>query len=67
MSKTKTQSQTLIGKQLPLKAGTKVRTQGVIETQQRDTVITVRSVERARNNKTRITWKRDGYAATTLV
>jgi hypothetical protein len=60
-------TKSLVGKRITIKAGTKVRTQGTTLTRTRDTEVTVRATEDARNNKIRIFWKSNGYEASALV
>lgn len=52
-----------IGSKTTIKAGTRVTTQGRTTTRKTDSIVTVRAVESARNGKTRITWKSNGYLA----
>ena len=58
---------TYVGKQVTIKAGTRVTYQGRIRARKNDSVVTVRASQPARNGKTKITWKSHGYAATALV
>lgn len=56
-----------VGQQLTIAPGTKVRRQGSTATRTRETTVTIRKQEPARNGKTRVFWKSLGYAASALV
>ncbi len=62
-----TKNKNYVGKEVVIDAGTKVRTQGIVEKQQMRTVVRVRSQEPTRSGKVRISWKRNGYAASTII
>lgn len=57
----------LVGRSLKIKAGTKVSRLGRTTTRAVDTIVTVRGQEPARNGKTRVFWKSNGYKASTLI
>lgn len=56
-----------VGKAVQIKAGMKVSRLGRTTTRKADTVVTIRAQEPARNGKTRLIWKSNGYKASTLV
>ena len=56
-----------VGRSLKIKAGTKVSRLGRTSTRDIDTVVTVRGQEPARNGKTRVFWKSNGYKASTII
>jgi S-adenosylmethionine:tRNA-ribosyltransferase-isomerase (queuine synthetase) len=62
-----TKTKTLVGKSITIKAGTKVRTLGTTVSRTRDTQVTVRATETAKNGKTRVFWKSNGYQASALI
>lgn len=56
-----------VGKNLKIKAGTKVSRAGTTSKRSVDTIVTVRAQEAARNGKTRVYWKSHGLKASTLI
>ena len=61
----------LVGKTVTIGTGKAVTVYDVFGSftlhQKRDSKVTVRSTEQAKNGKTRIFWKRNGYRASALV
>jgi hypothetical protein len=55
------------GQVVQIPAGKQVIRNGVRARQTRDTTVTVRNTAPARNGKTRIFWKSNGYVASALV
>jgi ribosomal protein L16/L10AE len=56
-----------VGRQVTIKAGTRVTSLGRTLTRKSDSTVTIRAIEKARNGKTRILWKSMGYTASALV
>lgn len=56
-----------VGKTLKIKEGTKVSRLGRTTARKVETLVTIRAQEAARNGKTRVYWKSNGYKASTLV
>jgi hypothetical protein len=55
------------GQALFIPAGKRIIRNGVPSRQSRSTVVTVRSTKAARDGKTRVFWKSNGYPASALV
>jgi Tfp pilus assembly major pilin PilA len=60
-------TKTLVGKTVTIKAGTRVTVCGIATKRERDSQVTVRAEEAARDGKTRIFWKSCGYTASALI
>lgn len=60
-------SEVTVGGTVVLPAGTKVKSQGTVETRTTPTKVTVRAIEYTKAGKVNITWKSRGYAATTTL
>jgi sporulation protein YlmC with PRC-barrel domain len=57
----------LVGKKITLKAGTRVTSLGKTVARTAPTEVTVRAVETTRSGNTRIVWKSRGYRATAVI
>jgi hypothetical protein len=57
----------MIGQQITFKAGKQIQKNGTPARISRDTTVTVRKTEPARNGKTRVFWKSMGYLNSALV
>lgn len=55
------------GQSLVVPVGKRIIRNGVPTRQQRQTVVTVRDTAPARDGKTRVYWKSNGYATSTLI
>ena len=55
------------GKKLAIRAGTKVQTATGTVRRERDTLVTVRRVEKTATGKNRVYWKSNGYIVSTTV
>lgn len=55
------------GQQLAIRAGKQIVRAGIPTRQKRDTIVTIRNTAPARNGKTRVFWKSNGYIASALV
>jgi hypothetical protein len=58
---------TFTGSSLYVPAGKRIIRNGVPARQARSTIVTVRDTAPARNGKTRVFWKSNGYKASALV
>lgn len=60
-------SASYIGQKVTIKAGSTVTRAGTRTRRQADTTVTVRDQKPARNGKTRVFWKSNGYSANALI